>query len=337
MARRPREDKPGTWFHVVNRGIAKRPLFESRAEARFFLSRLVRQVRAGRIEIHAFCLMTTHYHLLVRSPIGELSEAIRLAQSAYSRYFNRRHRRDGSLVRGRYFSRPVDTIEYRRTLVRYIDHNPVKAGLAGQARGYGLSSAACHMALRGTPWLNRTWIQAEACKITEQAAFTASTYRAAFGTCNHQEMVEIQELVQARMRSTTRPDPEHDLIGTSKSQVRAWMQSKAKLADGHRVGLPICAPSALQRALQANLEAHGPWWIETRNHAWRGDELLWIYGLHEICGLSWDQVAERIERSASFARRRARKHKELMLTDTEYEDRAQQIVYEALGPAGSKA
>jgi len=46
------------------------------------------------MEIHAFCLMTSHYHLLVRSPIGELSEAMRLAQSAYSRYFNRRHKRD---------------------------------------------------------------------------------------------------------------------------------------------------------------------------------------------------------------------------------------------------
>ncbi len=114
------------------------------------------------------------------------------------------------------------------------------------------------------------------------------------------------------------------------------MQFGARLADGHRVGLPICAPAALQRAFQANLEAHGPWWIETQNHAWRGDELLWIYGLHEMCGHSWDQVAERIERPASFARRRARKHKELMLTDAEYQDRAQQIVCKALGPAGGR-
>jgi REP element-mobilizing transposase RayT len=336
MARRPREDKPGTWFHVVNRGIAKRPLFESRAEARFFLSRLARQVRAGRIEIHAFCLMATHYHLLLESPIGELSEAMRLAQSAYSRHFNRKHKRDGSRIRGRYFSRPVDTIEYRRTLVRYIDHNPVKAGLVAQAHGYGLSSVVCHMALRGTPWLNRTWIQAEACRFAGQEVFTASAYLAAFGTDHAQEMEEIQELVQARMRSTTRPDPERDLIGTSKGQVRAWMQRKARLADGHRVGLPICAPTALQRALQANLAAHGPWWIETPRHTWRGDELLWISGLHDMCGLSWQQVADRIERPTSLARRRARKHKELMLSDPDYGDRAHQIACAALQPVGAR-
>ncbi|MFT5057818.1 MAG: hypothetical protein ACI89E_000583, partial [Planctomycetota bacterium] len=74
-----------------------------------------------------------------------------------------------------------------------------------------------------------------------------------------------------------------------------------------------------------------PWWIETQNHAWRGDELLWIYGLHEMCGFAWEQVAERIERPASFARRRAKTHKALMLTDADYGDRVQQITYGALG------
>jgi len=294
---------------------------------------LVRQVRAGRVEIHAFCLMTSHYHLLVRSPIGELSEAMRLAQSAYSRYFNRRHKRDGSLIRGRYFSRPVDTIEYRRTLVRYIDHNPVKAGLVAQAHRYGLSSAAGHMAPRGMPWLNRSWVQAEACKIAGQQEFTASAYQTAFGSKHPQDLSEVWEWVEARMRSTARPEPVHDLTGTSKSQVRAWMQFKAKVADGHRVGLPVCASAALQRALQSNLDAQGPWWIEASGHVWRGAELLWIAGLHAMCGFTWQQIAERIEKPASFARRRANKHNELVLSNPDYRDRAAQVAYEALKPA----
>ncbi len=107
MGRKPRQDTPGSWHHVVSRGIATRPLFETRDDIRFFLSRLATEVRKGRIEIHAYSILTTHYHLLLRSPRGELSEALRIAQNAHSRRFNRLHRRDGSLIRGRFFSKPI--------------------------------------------------------------------------------------------------------------------------------------------------------------------------------------------------------------------------------------
>lgn len=113
MARLNRCDEPGSWHHVVNRGIAKRTLFEDREDIRYFLSRLAREVRRGRLEIHAYCVLTTHFHALVKSPRGELSEAMRRSQNEYSRFFNRRHRRDGTLVRGRFLSRPVDSLEYR--------------------------------------------------------------------------------------------------------------------------------------------------------------------------------------------------------------------------------
>ncbi len=77
MARNPRQDHPGSWHHVMNRGIARRSLFESRDDIRFFLACLARAVRRGQIEVHAWCILTTHFHLLVRSPGGELSAAMR--------------------------------------------------------------------------------------------------------------------------------------------------------------------------------------------------------------------------------------------------------------------
>ncbi len=70
MAQRARNDEPGSWHHVLNRGLAKRPLFEDRVDVRYFLSRLAREVRRGRLELHAWCVLTTHFHLLVRSPVG---------------------------------------------------------------------------------------------------------------------------------------------------------------------------------------------------------------------------------------------------------------------------
>ena len=118
MPRTPRQDEPGTWHHVFNRAIARRALFERREDYRFFLANLARAARRGEIEIHAYCLMGTHYHLLLRSPEGRMAEAMHRVQLAYSRWFNRSRRRDGSLVRGRYGSRLVRSLSYRRVIVR---------------------------------------------------------------------------------------------------------------------------------------------------------------------------------------------------------------------------
>ena len=135
MARRSRQDEPGRWHHVMNRAIARRTLFEDRTDVRYFLSRLAREVRAGRLEMQAWSVMGTHFHLLVRSPRGELSQAMRRAQSEYVCHFNRRHRRDGTLIRGRFLSKPVTTERHRRVLVAYIDQNPVVAGMSAEDPG----------------------------------------------------------------------------------------------------------------------------------------------------------------------------------------------------------
>lgn len=86
MPRIPRQDEPGRWHHVFNRAIARRTLFERREDYRFFLANLARAVHRREIEIHAYCLMGTHYHLLVRSPHAKLLErtaySVRIAKLA---------------------------------------------------------------------------------------------------------------------------------------------------------------------------------------------------------------------------------------------------------------
>src|SRR5262245_12079043 len=127
--RRPRLDEPGTWHHVINRGVARRTLFEGESDIRFFLAELARAVRRGEIELHAYAIMSTHFHLLVCSPNGLLAVAMRNVEREYVRRFNRVRRRDGPLMRGRFLSKPVFSLAYRRLLVRYIDFNPVRASL----------------------------------------------------------------------------------------------------------------------------------------------------------------------------------------------------------------
>ena len=102
MARHPRCDGPNTWHHVMNRGIARRTLFESSADIRYFLAQVAWAVHRGEIEVHAYSILTTHYHLLLRSLTGQLGRVMQQVQTKYSRRFNRGRHRDGSLVRGRF-------------------------------------------------------------------------------------------------------------------------------------------------------------------------------------------------------------------------------------------
>src|SRR5438552_17254877 len=108
-----RHDAPGSLHHIFNRGIARRTVFETRRDARYFLSLLAREVRRGAIRVHAYALMTTHFHLLLESVRGEISESIRRVCVEYVRWFNRLRRRDGALFRGRFGSRRVASERYR--------------------------------------------------------------------------------------------------------------------------------------------------------------------------------------------------------------------------------
>ena len=87
---------------------------------------------AGRWNVwtHAYCLMSTHYHLLLEDQDGRLDRAMRDFDSVYTQTFNRKRNRDGTLMRGRYRSRVVQTESYVVDVVRYIHRNPVHAGIS---------------------------------------------------------------------------------------------------------------------------------------------------------------------------------------------------------------
>ena len=330
MARLSRADEEGSWHHAGNRGIAKRPLFETRDDKRFFLARFIRQIRLGRLELHAYCLMTTHFHVLVRSPIGELSEAMRRVQNEHSRRFNRRNRRDGALVRGRFFSKPVRSEFYRRTLVRYIDSNPVRAGIVRSSAHYEFGSAAAYMTDSGPRWLHREWVESAACRTTGAKQFTPEVYQEAFGARNKTELAEINELVDARLSHRAAEDPLDDLVGTAPQQVQAWMQRKTRLADGHQPGLPLCGPRALGRAIAENRSQHGVWMVEDGRNSWRGADLAQIGLLRDLCGLAWREIAPYSEGSLSRARRLGTTHQRLMRTNPTYAMRVTAVAQAAV-------
>lgn len=331
MARRPRADSAGSWHHVINRAIAKRPYFETRSDKRYFLSRLVKEVRAGRLEVHSFCLLTTHFHLLVRSPIGEMSEALRRAQCSYSRYFNRRRRRDGPLIRARFFSKRVDSDCYRRTVVRYIDANAVRAGLVATAGEHEFGSARHYLAGPRPRWLSTEWVTQRATKHSGAAEFSPSAYLATFGARAGEDLESLCSMVEMRMASACELDPFEDLVGSTPLQIHEWMIRKAKLADGMKIGLPVCGPSAVRGALDGYVQAHGDWFVDSQSCTWQGPELAWPGLLRDLCSLPFSQVAHVCNLTRWEAKKRIGIHRQLVREEGGYAGVVSGLAREALG------
>lgn len=130
------------WYHVMNRGAARRQIFQSDEQREYFLD-LLGQMRASfNVEIHAYCLMSNHFHLLVKTPDPSLSEAMWFLGSTYSRKFNRYNKIDGPLFRGRFKAIVIDAEDYLVQVSRYIHRNPVEAKLVDNPRKFVWSSYA---------------------------------------------------------------------------------------------------------------------------------------------------------------------------------------------------
>ena len=157
MSRPLRIQYPGAVYHIMNRGRARQPTFVDETDYRAFLETLAEAHRQWGIEVFAYCLMGNHYHLCLRTPKGNLSRIMRHIDGIYTQRFNRRHRRDGTLFRGRYKGILIDADEYLAAVVRYIHLNAVAAGLVKMPEEYRWASHQYYLKAKGAPdWLDTT-------------------------------------------------------------------------------------------------------------------------------------------------------------------------------------
>lgn len=138
---------PGAWYHVVNRGASKRSIFLDTNDRVVFLELLAMASQRCEAEVHAYCLMGNHCHLLVQTPRGNLSQMMHLVGLHYSRYFNDKYRKDGRLCKDRYYPILIDSDRYLLAVSRYIHRNPTAFGVESLA-GYFWSSYAAYLGLR---------------------------------------------------------------------------------------------------------------------------------------------------------------------------------------------
>ncbi len=159
MARPLRILLPGGWYHVMNRGLERREVFVSAADIGRFLALLEEATERFAIEVHAYCLMGNHYHLLLRTPEPNLSDAMRHIDGLYTQRFNRVRGRDGPLFRGRYHSVMVQADRHLICAARYIHLNPVSSGVTGRPEDWPHSSYRAYLALVDPPnWLRTSVI-----------------------------------------------------------------------------------------------------------------------------------------------------------------------------------
>ena len=141
MPRTARMIVPGMALHVRHRGHNRSACFFRPEDYTLYLGLLTQSAREHRCAVHAYCLMPNHVHLLV-TPASDTSLALTMKAVAqlYTQHVNKRYERTGSLWEGRYRSCLVPTEGYVLACYRYIELNPVAAGMAAHPRAYAWSS-----------------------------------------------------------------------------------------------------------------------------------------------------------------------------------------------------
>lgn len=145
MATKKRERSESGFYHVYQRGVSLFSIFEDDVDREFYLERLVKYCKELGVEIHAWCLMSNHTHMLLRANLEDLSAMMRKFGSTYSKFFNARHTRTGPLFEGRFCSVCVKTDEQYVNVIRYIHRNPIRHEEAALCGGYPWSSYAEHL------------------------------------------------------------------------------------------------------------------------------------------------------------------------------------------------
>jgi putative transposase len=162
VARPHRIAPPGGTFHITARGNRRQEIFVDDRDRWRFLELLGTAVSRHAWRCHAYCLMPNHFHLMVETPAGGISEGMHHLNGRYAQWFNRRHEFDGHLFQSRYHSVLLESNWHLLELSRYIVLNPVRAHLCRDPVDWRWSSYRASMALVRTPsFLTVDWLLAQ--------------------------------------------------------------------------------------------------------------------------------------------------------------------------------
>jgi len=140
MSRPLRLEFPHALYHITARGDRQEAIYEDDTDRHLFLEILGDAVADFNWQVHAYCLMSNHYHLLVETPDGNLSAGMRQLNGVFTQRSNRKHGRVGHVFQGRYKAILVDRDHYLLEVARYVVLNPVRAGMVRLPQDWPWSS-----------------------------------------------------------------------------------------------------------------------------------------------------------------------------------------------------
>ncbi|PHQ14430.1 transposase [Marinobacter profundi] len=163
MPRQPRLIIPGLPHHIVQRGHNRQQVFQDDRDFQYYLSNLEEWKQALGLTVYSYCLMTNHVHLVVgvTDETATIPEFMKRLAGRQTRFTNQRRKRSGLIWEGRYKTSPIDSDAYLLGCCRYVELNPVKAGLVDEAERYPWSSYPARIGREISDWLD------------EPSAFTA--------------------------------------------------------------------------------------------------------------------------------------------------------------------
>ncbi len=142
VPRSPRDDASGAIQHAIARSSGGNSIVRDEQDRTELLGRIGIAIERHRWSCLAYCLMSTHFHLVVGTPAPNLGVGMQWLLASYARYFNKRHEREGNLFHSRFYSRRIKSEEHLISAMVYVLLNPVRAGVVERPEHWRWSSYA---------------------------------------------------------------------------------------------------------------------------------------------------------------------------------------------------
>jgi REP element-mobilizing transposase RayT len=261
----------------MNRGSSRQKVFLENRDYEAFLNTLSQLHDRWRVEVFAYCLMGNHYHVCLRTPEANLSRVMRHLDGLYTQRFNRLHRRDGALFRGRYKAIVVDKDTYLTQVVRYIHLNPLGDGLVREPQAYRWSSHRLYLRPKTIPkWLRIEEVMAD---FNNTAGF-------------HEFVLEGNERALEKFYKTERKSP---VLGSEGFRERVREESIRIDREHPRYERAAVRPT-VDRVLRTLAKTYGLQpddLLRGRRGKENEPRRVGMYLVKELCDLKLQEIAER--------------------------------------------
>lgn len=229
MPRKPRFVIPGVAQHVIQRGHNREPCFYSEDDYLRYLDDLQQAAEQNQVAIHAYVLMTNHVHLLVTpAQTHSIAHMMQDTGRKFVRYINKRYKRTGSLWEGRYKASLIDSERYLLTCMRYIEMNPVRAGMVDHPGAYRWSSYHLNADFKKNTKLTQHPVYQ---RLGEGLAQQQYAYRELFSHCLDKTVVhDIRQALNQEL-VLGREDFKDKFEQMTKRQVRSGIRGRPRIEE----------------------------------------------------------------------------------------------------------